>query len=266
MMCDQPKNQLYLYLDGELAPSEAAEIEQHVRTCTVCQAEATAHHRLQRLLQDTLAEEPDADALWRSIEQQLPIEPTEQTTDRSRGVSRRTLWRGGFAAAALLALALGLQFWLSPAAPDVVREIVDSQIRAQLMHAPYEQVPPDANALRRWFDGQVEFALPLPAMPKREFDLVGVRINYFLNRRVAEIAYASDQHIVSFLTFADKDISLNALKPVRLGNRIFHVQSYKGYNTVLWQDGEIFCSLVSALELTKLLQVAGQATGSLSTS
>ncbi len=262
-MCDQPKAQLYLYLDGELAAPEAAEIEHHLRSCTICESEVTAHYRLQSLLQETLSDEPGTDALWQSIEQQLPPEPAKQTGHRELGFSRRALWCSGLAAAALLLLALGLQIWLSPAVPEVVREIVDSQIRAQLMHATYKQVPQDANAVRRWFDGQVEFAPPVPALPESGFDLVGVRLNYFLNRRVAEIAYAADQHIVSFLTFADKDISLHTMKPVRLGNRIFHVQSYKGYNTILWQDGEIFCSLVSDLNLTELLQVAGQATGSL---
>ncbi len=263
MMCDQPKVQLYLYLDGELAAPEAAEIEQHLRTCAVCASEVTAHYRLQSLLQETLTDESGADVLWHAIERQLPVEPTEQTVHRSPRFSRQLLSRGGLAAAALLIFALALQVWLSPTVPEVVREIVDSQIRAQLMHAPYEQVPHDAKAMRRWFDGQVEFAPPVPAMPQHGYSLVGVRLNYFLNRRVAEIAYATDQHIVSFLTFADKDISLNTMKPVRLGNRTFHVQSYKGYNTVLWQDGEIFCSLVSDLKLADLLQVAGQATGSL---
>ena len=265
-MCNQPKIQLYLYLDGELAAPEAAEIEQHLRTCTVCESEVTAQYRLQSLLQDSLSDEPGADALWHTLKQQLPAESVEETRHRDPRFSRRALWHGGLATAALLVLALGLQFWLSPAVPDVVREIVDSQIRAQLMHTPYERVPQDANAVRRWFDGQVEFAPPVPAMTESGFELIGVRLNYFLNRRVAEIAYAADQHIVSFLTFADKEISLNTMKPVRLGNRIFHLQSYKGYNTVLWQDGEIFCSLVSDLDLDKLLQVAGQATGSLPTS
>ncbi len=263
MMCDEPKVQLYLYLDGELAPPEAAEVEQHLRTCTACEVEATAHHRLQSILQDTLAEEPGADRLWHAIEAKLPMEVDTPTIQNSQGFSRRMLWRGGAAAAALVVFALGARLWLSPTVADVAREIVDSQIRAQLMQAPYEKVPQDAKAVRRWFDGQVEFALPVPVMSSNAFNLVGVRLNYFLNRRVAEIAYASEEHIMSFLMFANKGISLNAMKPVRLGDRTFHVQTYKGYSTVLWRDGEIFCSVVSDLNLTELLQVAGRATGSL---
>ena len=55
MMCDQPKVQLYLYLDGELAAPEAEAFEAHLRTCSSCKDEAEKHHRLQafaRILRD----------------------------------------------------------------------------------------------------------------------------------------------------------------------------------------------------------------------
>ena len=263
MTCDRSQSQLYLYLDGELAEPEAAEFEQHLKACHDCELAATAHYRLQRLLQETLAEEPGADALWHAVEQRLPDEPAEPSGRRHQSLWRRSLRGGAWAAAALALLALGLRFWFAPAAPDVVREIVDSQIRAQLMQTPYEHMARDAQAARRWFDGQVEFATPVLAMANSGYELMGVRLNYFLNRRVAEMAYAADDRAVSFLTFVAKDISLHAMKAVHLGDRTFHVQSYRGYNTVLWRDGEIFCSLVSALDLSELLRIAGQATGSL---
>ena len=98
-------------------------------------------------------------------------------------------------------------------------------------------------------------------IPQAQYTLLGVRLNYFLNRRVAEIAYASDSHVLSFLMFSAQDISLNSLRSVRVADRTFYTQSYKGYNTVLWQDGEVFCSLVSDLRLAELLQVARQAVG-----
>ena len=54
MTCDQPKIQLYLYLDGELALSDAAEVEQHLQHCQLCQDEVAGHYRLQALLQEAL--------------------------------------------------------------------------------------------------------------------------------------------------------------------------------------------------------------------
>lgn len=265
MMCDQPKVQLYLYLDGELASSEAAEVEQHLQSCEECEAEATAHHRLQGLLQVALPEEEVPEQLWASIEQRLPApEPVAEPVVLARPPFKRVwgkvAWGSGVAVAALLLLGFLFKVGFSPSVPIIVQELVDSQIRAQLMHAPYEKVAAEAGAIRRWFDGQVEFAPPLPAIPSDAYTLQGVRLNYFLNRRVAEIAYASEQHVLSFLMFTHKEISLASMHPVRMGNRTFYAQSYKGYNTVLWQDGEIMCSLVSDLQLPDLLRVAREAT------
>jgi anti-sigma factor RsiW len=261
MMCERPKVQLYLYLDGELAPSEAAEVEQHLQACEDCQGEATAHHRLQVLLHTALPpDDAAAERLWTAIEAQLPQHGPEASTPQRRRPGRAYVWSGMAAAAAMMLLGIAVHLWLHAPVPDVVREIVDSQIRGRLMQAPYEKVEAKAGIIRRWFEGQVEFAPPLPAMVQAPYRLQGVRVNYFLSRRVAEIAYASEQHALSFLMFADKNISLTAMRPVRMGQRLFHVYSYKGYNTVVWQDGEIFCSLVSDLQLSSLLEIAHAAT------
>jgi anti-sigma factor RsiW len=165
------------------------------------------------------------------------------------------------ALAALLLLVAVLRVdWALTVSP-IVQEIVDSQLRARLMQAPYKAVAADSDAIRQWFLGQVEFAPPLPAISQTQYTFLGVRLNYFLNRRVAEIGYASGTHVLSFLMFSDQDLSLQTLRRVQAGDRTFYVQSYKGYNTVLWEDGAVFCSLVSDVRMNELLRVARQAVG-----
>ena len=136
-----------------------------------------------------------------------------------------------------------------------------AKLRARLMQAPYKSVSADSNAIRQWFHGQVEFAPPLPAISQTQYAFLGVRLNYFLDRRVAEIGYASRTHVLSFLMFPDKGLSLQTLRQVQAGARTFYVQSYKGYNAVLWEDGAVFCSLVSDLHMDELVRVARQALG-----
>jgi anti-sigma factor RsiW len=262
MMCDQPKMQLYLYLDGELSPSDAADVEQHLQTCQGCQADAVAHHRLQTLLQSALPDEEVPDHLWPSIVEQLPKDEPAHAAPAMRRWSHKAWWRSGVAVAALVCMTLAVKtMWFSPSVPRVVREMVDSQIRARLMHAPYDQVAAETGAIRRWFDGQVEFAPPLPSILSENYQFQGVRLNYFLDRRVAEIAYRSQNHVLAFLMFSRQNLSLATMPSVRMGHRTFYVHSYKGYSTVLWQDGEVFCSLVSDLQLPEILQVAREATG-----
>jgi mycothiol system anti-sigma-R factor len=261
MSCDTPKAQLYLYLDGELAPPEAATIEHHLQMCATCQREAAMHQRLQALLRSAFAHEDVPAQLWDSIQRQLPRE-SPKASSPSRRLTKKHLLSGLVAMAALLTLVFGIRIWFASRVSVVVQEIVDSQIRSQLMEASYKNIPAEAGAIRRWFHDKVEFSVLVPDVPADRYELLGVRLNYFLNRRVAEIAYASRNHMLSFLMFSDKGITLKPIRAVRVGNRAFYVQKYKGYNTVLWKDGEFFCSLVSDLPLSTLLRVAREATGS----
>jgi len=260
MSCERSSAQLYLYLDGELAPPEAAEMAQHLQTCHACQGEVAAHRRLQALLRTALSEDEVPERLWTTIHLRLAQE-AQTTTSRPAGQPRRRLWHRLGALAALLLVALTVRLWLTPTVPVVVQEVVDSQIRARLMRAPYTQVPATPEAIRGWFDDRVDFAVLVPTLPQARYTFLGTRLNYFLNRRVAELAYASDGHVLSFVMFADTGITLSAMAPRRVGTRTVYVQTYKGYTTVFWPDGTLFCGLVSDLHLPALLEVLRQAQG-----
>jgi mycothiol system anti-sigma-R factor len=246
MSCDIPKAQLYLYLDRELAPPEALTVEHHLETCDACQREAASHQRLQVLLRRALTQEEAPEQLWTSIQRRLPKEP-QNMVHHSRRFARKRLAVALTAVAALLVLAFSIRVWFASPVSVVVQEIVDSQIRSQLMGTSYKKISAEPGAIRQWFHDKVAFS---------------VFLNYFLNRRVAEISYTSPSHMLSFMMFSDKDITLKSLRTVSAGNRVFYVQQYKGYRTVLWKDGDLFCSLVSDLPLTTLLRMAHDATES----
>src|SRR5262245_44803435 len=258
MACERPPAQLYLYLDGELAPPEATEMAQHLRTCHACQAEVAAHRRLQGLLRTPLPEDEVPERLWTAMHQRL-VQEVRTTAPLPARRPRHRLWLSGGALAALLLVALAVRLWLTPAVPLVVQEVVDSQIRARLMGVPYTQIPATPEAIRHWFDDKVDFAVLVPALPQARYPFLGARLNYFLNRRVAEMAYASEGHVLSFVMFTDPGMTLSTMSPIRVGNRTVYVQTYKGYTTIFWQDGTLFCGLVSDLHLPAMLEALRQA-------
>src|SRR5712691_3479671 len=260
MSCERPPAQLYLYLDGELAPPEADEMAQHLRTCHTCQEEEAAHRRLQGLLRTVLPEDEVPERLWTAIHQRLAQEALA-TAPRPAGRPRHRLWLSLGSLAALLLVALAVRLWLTPTVPVIVQEVVDSQIRARLMGVPYTPVPATSDAIRHWFDDKVDFAVLVPALPQARYPFLGARLSYSLSRRVAEMAYASDGHVLSFVMFADTGMTLSAMSPRRVGNRTVYIQTYKGYTTVFWQDGTLFCALVSDLHLPALLAALRQAQG-----
>src|SRR5262245_27716112 len=139
MSCERPPAQLYLYLDGELAPPEANEMAQHLQACDACQAEVAAHRRLQGLLRTTLPEDEVPERLWTAIHQRLAQE-ARATAPRPARRPRHHLWLSLGSLAALLLVALAMRLWLTPTVPVVVQEVVDSQIRTRLMGVPYTPV------------------------------------------------------------------------------------------------------------------------------
>jgi anti-sigma factor RsiW len=210
------------------------------------------------LFRTPLPEDEVPEQLWTAIHQRL-VQETLATAPQPARRARHRLWLSLGALAALLLVALAVRLWLTPAVPLVVQEVVDSQIRARLMGVPYTQMPATPDVIRHWFDDKVDFAVLVPVLPQTSYPFLGARLNYFLNRRVAEMAYASEGHVLSFVMFADPGLNLSTLSPVRVGNRTVYVQTYKGYTTILWQDGTLFCGLVSDLHLPAMLEALWQA-------
>lgn len=257
MPCAYTHEQLYLYLDRELAPEEAQAVERHLQGCASCQQAVAAHRRLQTMLRAALEEEDMPVQLWPAIQQRLAQEgvPIRPETRRS---TRWRAWIGTGAMAALLLLAWIGRSWFAAPLPAVVQEMVDSHIRTRLMVAPYTQVPAQPEAIQAWFRDRVEFAVPVPTLPQEHYRFQGVRVNYFLNRRVAELAYATGTHPLSFFILAEPSLTLTAPHTVRAGQRTFYVQQRKGYTAVLWKDGDMVCGLVSDLQAAVLVSLLQQ--------
>ena len=129
------------------------------------------------------------------------------------------------------------------------------------MGVSYSPIAADPGVIRQWFQDKVEFAVLIPKLPQDRYTFLGTRVNYFLDRRVAELAYTTDTHMLSLLMFLQNDLEVTAVPTVREGAQTFHVQHYKGYSTVLWQDGDILCGLVSDLPLQALIAIAREVTG-----
>jgi len=240
------------YLDGALPPEEARLVAHHLQTCAVCQHAAAMQQRLQTLLQLPQPNDTVPPHLWPAIQRSLQhlAPPSERVQ-----TARRRVWQSLGALTVLLGLAVSLALWWLSATPVVVQALVDSQIRTRLMGIPYHQLPADTGAIKQWFADKIDFPVLVPVLPQERYTFLGARLNYFLDRRVAEIIYALDTQPITFVMFTEHGVRLTALSTVRLGQRTFYVQAHKGYTTVLWRDGEAVCGVVSELQRPALMEV-----------
>jgi anti-sigma factor RsiW len=140
-------------------------------------------------------------------------------------------------------------------------ESVDNYIRYLLSHAPYDLQTRDADRVRRWFQGRLDFAVEPPDLSAEGFQLLGTRLGYFLDRVVAEVGYQRDGHRLSLFMTRGKGIEALVGQRMALGGQEFFVTISKGYTVVAWRDepANIVCSVVADLSRDQLLHIARKA-------
>ena len=109
MTCDTHREQLGLYVDGELGADEIADVEGHLAYCADCAAELSALRDIARDLgpQDEIAV---PETLWSAIDARLsePAKPAVRFSPASPAAPGRRLRGPLWALAAVVTLAIGL--------------------------------------------------------------------------------------------------------------------------------------------------------------
>jgi anti-sigma factor RsiW len=170
------------YVDGALSPAERAEVEAHLGACQACRGQAEA----ERMLRVRLLSLPHPDypaALESSVRAKLV-----------RGPRPRRAWRVLLPLAAALVLAL---FWVRGMPGLVARELAWDHGhcfgKAQL---PAKVWSGDPAVIEGWFTEQ---GTRMPRVPESAggLTLVGARYCQLMDRRVAHLYYADDEHRLS---------------------------------------------------------------------
>ena len=152
-------------------------------------------------------------------------------------------------AAMLVAVVVGTVLWrggsptsVSPAQLAMVpidefRTFVDS-------NRPLDVATTDPHGVRTWFRGKLGVSVPTPATRISGAGLVGGRLCYILQRRVASIMYTVDGRPMSLYVMADDGLTLPASEPAGDGVRVVRDD---GYTNALWSQAGLVYALVSQL-------------------
>jgi anti-sigma factor RsiW len=218
----------HAYLDGELDPVNAIEIERRFAAEPALAAERDRVTALRNLIQRLPRERAPAALVHRIETVLLP----------RTGPS----WRALAAAALLAALVASATTWLAlrSGAPDATPNmVVASHVRSLMAPQPTDVSSSDRHTVKPWFSGRIAQAPAVVDLTSVGFPLVGGRIDVIARTPVPTLVYRHRQHLISLTA-----ISGNRASPSRL--------SVDGYNILSWSDAGVIYWAVSDLAAADL--------------
>ena len=258
---DAIRAKLRPYIDGKLAKEEVEAVQSFLDETP------GAREQLNRMLaeDDLLAaqvtearqEGESLRGFGGKISRDARLSAMNATTGSRPGGKRRSWLWIGIAAIAIIVIFL-YQWkggeapgdWLLTAPIDDMRTVLDAGRDADLASG-------DAAVVGDWFVGRVSFAPPRPPQGGEVAHLVGGRLAYFLERRVAAYLYEADGRPLTLYVMARHNLPETGTDGVvfaPLEERM--PEGLDGYRQVIWTSGPLFYSLTADLPQDWLVEIA----------
>jgi anti-sigma factor RsiW len=229
---EDPTLLVHAYLDGELDPAHALEIERRLASEPALAAERDRVEALRQVIRERLPREAPPPGLTRRIEAAVG----------ARQASSHPSWRA-LAASVLLAAFVGggaTWFVLRPGADAVGDAVVAAHMRALMSTQPIDVASSDRHTVKPWFNGRIPEAPRVVDLAPEGFALVGGRIDVVGRVPVPTLVYRVRQHLISLSAVPD-------------GQGLATPQGQiAGYNVLSWIDNGIAYWAVSDLGASDL--------------
>jgi hypothetical protein len=274
------------YIDGELDPGHAVDMEAHVLGCSAC-ADRVATARETRLLLRRCAERKAPDSLRSRIGMTIATERSRDAAcaaaaenEASWRRSRAKYYVGAFAAAAGIVGVWGFSPQTRPAPVSVAANIPNASkvanvddILDDLVDLHARPLPPettDPEVLQRW-DPFVGVPVRRPAFPQINVNFDGARMHAMRERRAALLQYTvegmngrrSEHHRITIYVFDPRAVSIQAtrLRQRVVRERPVYVGTFRGYSIAAAEQrgvGYAFASDLGDDESTQMVMAAFQ--------
>ena len=251
MNCQEIKNLLHAYSDGELDAAKSVEFEQHVQGCTGCK-QALENLSVLKNAIGTAAPRFKAPA---NLRQGILAAARQVTTTEQPRAARTWRWNTlntGLAMAASVIIGFFIALQMNPRENKAlpIGELASAHVRSLLATHLMDVVSTDQHTVKPWFDGKLDFAPPVNDLAAKGYPLIGGRLDYIGGRTVAALVYKKEKHFINLFIWPSTS-SPGAWRRTRVN----------GYNLVNWNTPDMTFWAVSDMNPGDLQEFAEMSRG-----
>ena len=230
MNCEETKEFIHGYIDGELDVVHNLALEQHLRECAACARSCQEQQSLRKVMagRSLYFEAP------RALENRVRF----AVRQASKAESPRWRWRWEWnwawprvlapLAGAALVMLIALPIILHTSTEDrLTQEIVSGHVRSLMANHLTDIASSDQHTVKPWFNGKLPFSPPVTDLAPQGFPLIGGRLDVVENQPVAALVYQHRKHFINLFIWPS---TRNSSTPE-------HFQRQQGYHVIHWSQG-----------------------------
>jgi anti-sigma factor RsiW len=244
MNCDEVRQFLHAYVDDELDITAALQIEKHLPGCPTCRKELEAAQVIGRALSQPAMYYPASSELRDRLQRAIRAEAREmEASAKPRIVTAWWMRPMAFSslAAGLLVVISSAMLYLSSGAPSgQIDELVASHVRSLEADHLLDVASTDQHTVKPWFDGKIDFAPPVIDLAPAGFPLIGGRLDYLHEGKVAALIYHRNKHVINLFIWP--------------GDTVPESEVRQGYNLIRFECKGMVCWAVSDVNAAELQQ------------
>jgi len=234
MNCQEVRQLLNPYSDGELDLLRNIQIEEHIAGCAECDEQQKNLQSLRAAISSPSLRYKAPSSLRAQI---CPVNPA--TPDRRRSSMRPV------AVAASVLMMLGMSVIIatrmSPTATStdeqIAQWVVADHVRSSQVDHLTDVASSDRHTVKPWFQGKLDFACQVPDLAAEGYPLSGGRLDYLIDHPVAALVYHRRLHTINVLTWTANNDDVKTVR--RLTRQGFHIRYWQRSQMIYWAISDL---------------------------